>query len=127
MAAFQEPEEAVRAELLADASLVSRILARGIHVYGAPRTVPLVFEDNFPGPFDEDATSDALRVASAHRAEVLEALSCDGAPRCARCRRGSEAILSGHLVPDRSLRTAGKAGKIKLNMRGTLRFVDLSA
>lgn len=124
-ALFSDPDEALAADLAAERALVSRLLANGVHVYGAATTMPLVFEDIFPGPFDEDATSDALRVASVHREEVREAMASPGggAPPDPR---GIVGALRQYF-PDiwsltESLRTAGTVGKVKLNMRGTLRF-----
>ena len=110
-------------EVRADTATIARILSHGIHTYDLPHATPVDFSHIFPGPFDEDRTIDVLSIATLHRTEALDSFTYSNATPDPR------SVLSALMryFPDvwcltESMRRAGAAGNIRLNMKGSLSF-----
>ena len=116
-------EDDLVGEIRSDTERIGRILSNGVHQYEIPITEKVNFEYIFPGPFDEDRTKDALSIATAHREEAMASFSYGNAQPDPRNVLGA----LKRYFPDvwcltESMRRAGAAGNIKLNMKGKLNF-----
>ncbi len=121
MASFYDDD--LTKEILQDTARIARILSKGIHTYDIPSTKPVDFSHVFPGPFDEPRTLDVLSIATVHREEAAASFTYSNAvPDPRNIVNALKRYFPDVWCLTESMRRAGAAGNIRLNMKGQLLF-----
>ena len=121
MASFYDDD--LTKEIEQDTARIARILSNGIHTYDIPSTKPVDFSHVFPGPFDEPRTLDVLSIATVHREEAAASFTYSNAvPDPRNIVNALKRYFPDVWCLTESMRRAGAAGNIRLNMKGQLLF-----
>ena len=121
MASFYDDD--LTKEIQQDTARIARILSNGIHTYDIPSTKPVDFSHVFPGPFDEPRTLDVLSIATVHREEAAASFTYSNAvPDPRNIVNALKRYFPDVWCLTESMRRAGAAGNIRLNMKGQLLF-----
>ena len=116
-------DDDLQTEVTQDTLRIARILSNGIHTYDLPTTKPVDFTQIFPGPFDDARTLDMLSIATVHREEASESFTYSNAtPDPRNVVNALKRYFPDVWCLTESMRRAGAAGNIRLNMKGSLLF-----